>query len=94
MSLKPQKAHYEVNIWFERDRASIVVSNINGKTIAEWWDEDVKTIAEWWDEDVLSMFEDGFFISGKGKDKLAKSVLDYLQDRGVIKAKTFTYSVV
>jgi hypothetical protein len=83
MSLKPQKAHYEVNIWFERDRASIVVSNINGKTIAEWWDEDV-----------LSMFEDGFFISGKGKDKLAKSVLDYLQDRGVIKAKTFTYSVV
>ncbi len=81
--LKPTKAHYEVSIWFERDRSSIVVSNINGKTIAEWWDEDVQ-----------SMFEDGFFVSGKGNNKLAKSVLNYLQDMGVIKAKTFTYSVV
>ena len=81
--LKPAKAHYEVNLWFERDRASITVTNINGKTIAEWWDEDVQ-----------SMFEDGFFVSGKGKNKLAASVLDYLQNRGVIKAKTFTYDVI
>ena len=80
---KPQKAHYEVNIWFERDRASIAVSNKNGKTIAEWWDEDAQ-----------SMFEDGYFVSGKGKNKLAESVLGYLQDRGVIKSKTFTYNVV
>lgn len=81
--LKPQKAHYEVNIWFERDRTSIVVSNINGKTIAEWWDEDVQ-----------SMFEDGFFVARKGNDALARSVIQYLKERGVIKAKTFTYSVV
>jgi hypothetical protein len=81
--LKPTKAHYEVNIWFERDRASIVVSNINGKTIAEWWDEDVQ-----------SMFEDGFFVRNRGKDALARSVLKYLTDRGVIRAKTYTYDVV
>lgn len=81
--LKPQKAHYNVNIWFERDRSSIVVTNINDKVIAEWWDEDVQ-----------NMFEDGFFISGKGSDRLAQSVLGYLEKVGIIKAKTYTYGVI
>ena len=59
------------------------MSNINGKTIAEWWDEDVE-----------SMFEDGFFVSGRGKDALARSVLEYLTEMGKIKAKRYTYDVV
>lgn len=81
--LKKQKAHYEVNIWFERDRSSIVVYNMNGRAIAAWQDDDVQ-----------DMFENGFFVSGRGNNKLAESVLKYLQDIGVIRAKTYTYDVV
>jgi len=64
------KSPYSVDIWFERDRQSIVVSDANDITVAEWWDEDV-----------TDMVEAGFF---DGRN-LAESVIRYLVDVKVIK---------
>ena len=61
---------YTVDVWEERDRLSIVVT-----------DRDDKDVAEWWDDDARQMFEDGFFESGRN---LESSVIKYLQDMDVI----------
>lgn len=54
-----------INVWEERDRLHIELVDIrNGKTIAEWWDDDAR-----------QMFEDGFF---KARN-LHQSVYDYLR---------------
>lgn len=66
-------ARYEVNVWEERDRLSIVVSDeFNGG----------KTVAEWWDDDARQMFEDGFFTRGN----IGESVMEYLASVGVVDA--------
>ncbi len=40
----------ELRTWFERDRAHVcLINKVTGKTIIEWWDEDVE-----------NAFEDGF----------------------------------
>jgi hypothetical protein len=64
---------YRVDVWQERDRLSIVVSD-------EW--HDGKTVAEWWDDDARSMVEDGFF----NPRHMGQSVMDYLADMGTLPA--------
>jgi hypothetical protein len=60
-----------VSFWQERDRMHIeVVDNETDQTIAEWWDDDAR-----------QMFEDGFFVAGRGfKD----SVFEYCRSMGLI----------
>jgi len=77
----PTRGDVEVHAWQERDRLSI-------------WVEDRRTgetIAEWWDDEARQMFEDGFFKPGvprcsweKPGREFADSVLDYLEDLGVL----------
>ena len=75
----PRCVNLEVAQWHERDRMSVVVSTKSGKSVAEWWDDDV-----------ASMVEDGFFKSPRrpwpryGDDIVDRaSVLKYLADMGV-----------
>jgi hypothetical protein len=65
------KEPIEVDFWAERDRASIVISDDNGKIIAEWWDEEV-----------VEMIEQGLF-----EWENARSVIQYLADLGILKSK-------
>lgn len=64
---------YTVDIWEERDRLSIVVTDSNDNTVAEWWDDEAR-----------QMFEDGFFKAGIRKEVLANSVIEYLKSMGRI----------
>ncbi len=60
----------EVVVWEERDRLHIGIQEVDsGEYIAEWWDDDAR-----------SMFEDGFFKSGRG---LKESVIDYAARMGL-----------
>lgn len=72
--------HYIVHTWFERDRANIWVEDENGNNVAEWWDEDL-----------MQMVEDGFFDM-RGKNRIGKSVLQYLAKVGAI-SKNYTFEV-
>lgn len=76
------KRHYEVDIWSERDRASIVVYDNKGEVVAEYWDEEVE-----------DMVESGFFVGNRGKKALAESVLEYLEYIKIIKPGDYTYSI-
>lgn len=63
----------DVDVWEERDRLSIIVTDpTTGETIAEWWDDDAR-----------QMFEDGFF----DRRKLAASVAEYCRDVGLLNVK-------
>jgi hypothetical protein len=57
-----------VDVWEERDRLHIHVTDEKGNTVAEWWDDEAR-----------EMFEDGFFIRGK---RLVASVLTYIEEIG------------
>lgn len=61
--------HLHVNVWEERDRLSIIVTDDNDNPIAEWWDDDAR-----------QMFEDGFFRRGRG---LVPSVIAYVEEHGM-----------
>lgn len=38
---------YAVTTWFERDRAHVAVECLStGRTVADWWDEDVAELVE------------------------------------------------
>jgi hypothetical protein len=36
----------QINTWFERDRASVVLETLDGQSIIEWWDESVHEAVE------------------------------------------------
>lgn len=59
--------------WNERDRLHIGLETIDGKTIADWWDDDAQ-----------QMFEDGFF----NRHRLHQSVVDYANDMGLRPVKS------
>jgi hypothetical protein len=71
----------ELHTWFERDRAHVELrSNLDDKTIVEWWDEDVS-----------SAIEDGFlpsdaFIMGRlhNENKLHTAAYEYAKERGML----------
>ena len=81
---EPTRDDVEVHAWQERDHLSI-------------WAEDKRTgesIAEWWDDEARQMFEDGFFKPGvpqysweKPGRAFVDSVLDYLEETGVLAAE-------
>lgn len=69
----------KLEVWSERDRFHIDLQDLNGNTIAEWWDADA-----------FQMFEDGFFddkafIMGRlhNKTKLHASVVEYANSVGL-----------
>lgn len=66
----------EVTQWFERDRQHVAASTPAGRTVAEWWDDDV-----------TSMVEDGFFRTrgfvSRGNPIDPRSVIEYLRDYGL-----------
>lgn len=62
---------FHVNVWEERDRASVSILDAN--------DEYVMT---WWDEDVHDMIEMGFFTQGR---RFEDSVIAYASEMGMIK---------
>ena len=77
MTFKPNEPHTLQNTtletWFERDRAHVALISRNGKTLIEWWDEDVN-----------QAIEDGFlsdkgFIMGREIDPapLHRSAFEY-----------------
>lgn len=57
-----------VDVWEERDRLSIVVTDAKGRDVAEWWDDDAR-----------QMFEDGFF----NRRDLEGSVIRYVKEMGL-----------
>lgn len=63
---------YRVDIWEERDRVGIWVTD----------DHSGDVVFEVWDDNVRQMFEDGFFRPGK---ELKDSVLSYLRERKMIR---------
>lgn len=60
---------YNVEVWEERDRLSVVLNDEHGETVAEWWDDDAR-----------QMFEDGFFDARR----LRESVIEYARDMGLV----------
>jgi hypothetical protein len=61
----------ELNTWFERDRASIILEDkASGKSIMEWWDEGVKEAQD-----------DGFL--GSDQRKWHEEAVDYANERGL-----------
>ncbi|MBK6942476.1 MAG: hypothetical protein IPH13_20055 [Planctomycetes bacterium] len=68
-----------VDFWFERDRASIIAYDPEGREMGEWWDEDVN-----------EMFTDGFF-KGNTNQEVARSVFKYLDYIGVKQGDPSTY---
>ena len=78
---RPTRDDVTVRGWAERDRIAVwVVDNRTDEIVAEWWDEDA-----------AQMFEDGFFKPadilrgcGLGGRKFTDSVLDYLEEIGVL----------
>lgn len=64
---------FRVDTWFERDRSSVVIYDVNDNVVAEWWDDDVQ-----------QLFEDGFLVAGKGEKALKKSALEYAAYLGLI----------
>lgn len=78
---KPTRYDVRVDTTQERDRLGIWVTDTRTD----------KTIAEWWDDNARQMFEDGFFKPGvpqysweKPSPAFVDSVLDYLEDTGVL----------
>ncbi len=81
---KPTRYDCKIDTWQERDRASVVVTDKRTD----------KTIAEWWDDDVRQMFEDGFFKGGMGGERqlgtekpspaFVNSVYDYMESVGML----------
>lgn len=63
---------YQVDVWEERDRLSIVL-----------YDGDDRKIASWWDDDAWEMFEDGFF----DWRRLEASVIEYAESVGLIEGR-------
>jgi hypothetical protein len=74
----PGEEDVEVEMWFERDRAHVEIRDKKtGKTLAEWWDDDVR-----------QMFEDGFFRGWggySGSPELARSVIEYAKSVGILR---------
>jgi hypothetical protein len=77
MAVKDQTAEalsqerYNVDIWTERDRLGIwVTDKLKDKVVFEVWDDDAR-----------QLFDDGFFRPGDG---LKGSVLEYLKKTKVI----------
>lgn len=62
---------FDVDMWAERDRLGIWVTN----------KERDKVVFEVWDDDARQLFDDGFFKPGNG---LKESVLEYLKNTKVI----------
>lgn len=60
----------KVVVWEERDRLHICIQEV----------DTAECLAEWWDDDARSMFEDGFFASGRG---FKASVIDYAVKMGL-----------
>jgi hypothetical protein len=69
-----------LSTWFERDRSYVGLENkLNGKTIIEWWDEDV-----------AQALDDGFLVAGRGNTRshsLHSSAYDYALSLGLIRNK-------
>lgn len=63
---------YHVDIWEERDRVGILVTD----------DHSDNVVFEIWDDNVRQMFEDGFIKPGK---ELKDSILSYLRVRKMIR---------
>jgi hypothetical protein len=67
-----------LSTWFERDRAYVGLENkLNGKTIIEWWDEDV-----------TQAIEDGFLEVNRGNTRshsLHSSAYYYAVSVGLIR---------
>ena len=63
---------YRVDIWEERDRVGIWVTD----------DRSGDVVFEVWDDNVRQMFEDGFIKPGK---ELKDSILSYLRERKMIR---------
>lgn len=91
---KPTRYDCKIDTWQERDRLSVVVTDKRND----------KTIAEWWDDDVRQMFEDGFFKGSMGGERqlgmekpssvFVNSVYDYLESIGKLqKGQKFLPSV-
>jgi hypothetical protein len=68
----PPASECKVSVWEERDRLHIHLYHGDENT----------TVAEWWDDDARSMFEDGFFKSGRD---LTQSVIEYAQSHGLVR---------
>jgi len=66
------RAEVDVNVWEERDRLHIRISDKK---------RGQRTIAEWWDDDARQMFGDGFFKRGV---ELKRSVIGYAEEMGLI----------
>lgn len=62
---------FDVDIWAERDRLGIWVTDKQKN----------KVVFEVWDDDARQLFDDGFLKSGDG---LKESVLEYLKETKVI----------
>lgn len=60
---------FEIETWFERDRAHVALQDSEGETVIEWWDEDV-----------AQAVEDGFLDP---KDWLG-SAIEYAEHLGLI----------
>ena len=73
--LKPTRYDVKLTKWEERDRLHIGIVDKETEQIS---------YADWWDEDARQMFEDGFFVSGKGQAAFENSVLDYAEDMGIL----------
>jgi len=56
----------EYQDWFERDRAHICLSDLKGKTLMEFWDEDVG-----------QLIEDGFIKLNRRDGNFHSSMVDY-----------------
>lgn len=64
--------NFEVETWFERDRASVILKLKDGITV----NEAMPDLPEWWDEDVHEAIEDGFLDP---KDYLGSAHEYYVQ---------------
>jgi len=77
---KPYRSDVKVGSWVERDRIGIWITDKRTD----------KTIAEWWDEDVREMFEQGWFKPGDIRHQtitgraFEESVLDYAECVGIL----------
>lgn len=73
-ALKPGRwttENTELDVWSERDRNYVILKDkASGKSIMEWWDEDVHEAVE-----------EGFLTMGKGKDRLHQDAVDYANER-------------
>lgn len=68
---KPTRYDVTVETWFERDRSHVRIDE----------KETGRTLIEWWDQDVQQLFEDGFFERGR---RFEQSVLDYGEHLGLL----------